>query len=63
MNLDAGMNRLSPCIVRKTGPHAAAIAWPDASAKTREASSWLDDLRLFYTGFFGGLVFFSVLLG
>ena len=62
----AVMNRLSPLIVRRPGPAFAAAAVPldrpigDAVAA---ASEWLDDLRLFATGWVGGLVFFGTLIG
>jgi len=58
------MSRLSPLIVRRVGPHAAAIpfAEPEPFAGT-DAAAWLDDLRLFATGWIGGLVFFGTLLG
>ena len=57
------MSRLSPLIVRRVGPRAVAIpieiALPFASA---EPASWLEDLRLFATGWIGGLIFFGTLL-
>jgi hypothetical protein len=58
------MNRLSPLIVRRVGPQAVAIplASPEPFAGT-DAAAWLDDLRLFATGWIGGLVFFGTLLG
>ena len=76
----AGMNRLSPLIVRRTGPaptrpdsvrrgssaqaSAAALALPrrDPFAGAQPAK-WLEDLKLFATGWVGGLVFFGTLLG
>lgn len=58
------MSRLSPLIVRRTGPYALAVprAEPEPFAGT-DAAAWLDDLRLFATGWIGGLVFFGTLLG
>lgn len=58
------MNRLSPLIVRRAGPQAVAVprAAPEPFAGT-DAAAWLDDLRLFATGWIGGLVFFGTLLG
>lgn len=62
-----GMNRLSPLIVRRVGrlgPTAVAMPMrepmPFAGA---EPGQWLDDLRLFATGWIGGLIFFGTLLG
>lgn len=58
------MNRLSPLIVRRVGRWAAALpieeAGPFAGA---DPETWLDDLRLFATGWLGGLVFFGTLIG
>lgn len=58
-----GMNRLSPLIVRRAGPYAAAISivQPAPLAAT-EPAAWLDDVRLFATGWVGGLIFFGTLL-
>ena len=74
-----GMNRLSPLIVRRVGPcltdtgsgtmrgmvgSAAAMALtrtdPFAGA---EPAKWLEDLKLFATGWIGGLIFFGTLFG
>jgi hypothetical protein len=57
------MSRLSPLIVRRVGPMAAAVELdePEPFAGT-DAGAWLDDLRLFATGWLGGLVFFGTLL-
>jgi hypothetical protein len=61
--LMAVMSRLSPLIVRRTGPWAAALpveqAEPFAGAN---AAVWLEDLKLFATGWIGGLVFFGVFI-
>ena len=57
------MNRLSPLIVRRVGPMAPPppFAW---AADRPQAEPWLsDDLRLFMTGWLGGLVFFGTLFG
>lgn len=62
-----GMNRLSPWIVRRPRPGlATAYAAPasaSAVANDMPIAEWLDDLRLFMTGWIGGLIFFSTLLG
>ena len=57
------MNRLSPLITRRTGPWAAAIRYdePMPFAGTN-AAAWLDDLKLFATGWIGGLIFFGTFL-
>jgi hypothetical protein len=58
------MSRLSPLIVRRVGPWAPAPPYeapqPFADA---DAAAWLDDLKLFATGWLGGLVFFGTLIG
>jgi hypothetical protein len=58
------MNRLSPLIVRRAGPMAAAAAYrePEPFAGARPAE-WLEDLKLFATGWIGGLIFFGTLFG
>lgn len=58
----AGMNRLSPLIVRRVGPHAVAVPLeePEPFAGARPAE-WLEDLKLFATGWIGGLIFFGTL--
>ena len=59
-----GMNRLSPLIVRRVGPRAAAVPLPRREpVAIAQAAAWLDDLRLFATGWVGGLIFFGTLLG
>lgn len=57
------MSRLSPLIVRRVGKHAVAapLALPQPVDLDR-AAAWLDDLRLFATGWIGGLIFFGTLL-
>jgi hypothetical protein len=59
-----GMNRLSPLIVRRVGPPAAAASRhrPEPFAGA-EPAKWLEDLKLFATGWIGGLIFFGTLLG
>lgn len=58
------MSRLSPLIVRRVGPRAAILEREEAPLfPTAEASLWLDDLRLFATGWVGGLIFFGTLIG
>ena len=69
--LIAAMSRLAPLIVRRVGPLAAE--WGQSLFAVSEANSaaavgkvtvpaWLDDLRLFATGWIGGLVFFGTFL-
>jgi hypothetical protein len=69
--LMAVMNRLSPLIVRRAGPWAAEwgqslFAVSDANPATTMGKGtvppWLDDLKLFATGWIGGLVFFGTFL-
>jgi hypothetical protein len=58
------MNRMAPLIVRR--PEAWAATLPAEVAKPfagTDAASWLKDLRLFATGWIGGLVFFGTLFG
>ena len=60
-----GMNRLSPWIVRRQRPLAVALA-PPASMSFDAPSGpveWVDDARLFLTGWVGGLIFFGTLIG
>jgi hypothetical protein len=60
------MNRLSPLIVRRAGPMAVAVAIPMAQRQVfagAEPAAWLEDLKLFATGWVGGLIFFGTLLG
>jgi hypothetical protein len=53
-------SRLSPLIVRRVGPHAAVAPWPATPFELPEqAAEWLADLRLFATGWVGGLVVFG----
>lgn len=57
------MNRLSPLIVRRVGPHAPPPApEPVEAAGEADASVLLRDLKLFVTGWLGGLVFFFTFL-
>jgi hypothetical protein len=60
-----GMNRLSPLIVRRVGPMASALPMPAREPFYAAAApgGWLDDLRLFATGWIGGLIFFGTLIG
>jgi hypothetical protein len=71
----AAMNRLSPLIVRRAGARAAAlplewgqslfaVSGPDLAEAVGKvtAPSWLEDLKLFATGWIGGLVFFGTLI-
>lgn len=70
--LMAAMSRLSPLIVRRVGPWAAewgqslfpvSEANPEAAVGKATVPLRLDDLRLFATGWIGGLVFFGTFLG
>ena len=71
-----GMNRLSPLIVRRVpaAAHGSLRAMGSGTAMAvalsrpapfagAEPAQWLDDLRLFATGWVGGLIFFGTLLG
>jgi len=58
------MNRLSPLIVRRTGPMAASVPLEHGEPFAgTDAAAWLDDVKLFATGWIGGLVFFGTFLG
>ena len=58
------MSRLSPLIVRRVGPRAAAPPFEQAEpCAGTDAAGWLEDLKLFATGWLGGLVFFGTLIG
>jgi len=62
--LMAAMNHLSPLIVRRTGPWAAALPLEEADAFAGATpAAWLEDLKLFALGWIGGLVFFGTLIG
>ena len=59
------MSRLSPWVVRRdflpgTGRASAALS---AAVQGARPSQLADDVRLFLTGWAGGLVFFGTLLG
>lgn len=62
------MNRLAPLIVRRHAPVRAAYALPAVAVTPAPAPgaagqvAGLDDLRLFLTGWIGGLIFFGTLL-
>ena len=67
--LMAGMNRLSPLIVRRVGPMAAAAnpirwdEWPPRWVGTEEqANALLADVKQFVVGWVGGLIFFGTFL-
>jgi hypothetical protein len=62
--LIAPVNRLSPLVDRRTGPRAAALSLDSARPFAGAApAAWLDDLKLFATGWLVGLVFFGTLIG
>lgn len=57
------MNRLSP-LVRRRAPNPGSFPIAAAMARPVEAtdvSKWMDDARLFATGWVAGLVFFGTL--
>jgi hypothetical protein len=56
------MNRLSPLIVRRVGPTAAALPLEELDFPPSGPPEWLDDLRFFATGWVAGLVVFGTLL-
>jgi len=59
------MNRLSPLIVRRVGPLAAAAARPAGRVEFRpfgDPPPSADEVRLFATSFLAGLVFFGTYL-
>jgi len=61
--LMAAMNRLTPLITRHTGPWAAALPMDEhAPFEGADPAAWLQDLKLFATGWLGGLVFFGTLI-
>ena len=61
--LMTAMSRLSPLIVRRVGPRALAVPLEQEEPFAgTDAARWLDDLRLFATGWIGGLIFFGTLL-
>ena len=62
--LMAAMNRLTPLITRRTGPWAAALPMDQYGPfEGAQPAVWLQDLKLFATGWLGGLVFFGTLIG
>lgn len=59
----AAMSRLSPLIVRRVGPLAATLPREEPIPFAgSEPAEWLEDLKLFATGWIGGLIFFGTLL-
>ena len=56
------MNRLSSLIVRRVGPFAPPLAWERLAERREAEPDPLADLKLFATGWVGGLVFFGTLL-
>lgn len=58
------MNRLSPLIVRRVGRHAPALVWPEPFAfEAFPVARWRQDLKLFATGWVGGLVVVGTFFG
>ena len=56
-------SRLSPLIVRRVGPLAAALPLPEPIVIAPEqAAEWLADLKLFATGWIAGVVVFGTFL-
>ena len=56
------MNRLSPLIVRRVGAFAPQPRGGFSDRARDERPDPLQDLKLFATGWIGGLVFFGTLL-
>lgn len=56
------MNRLSPLIARRPGAPAQPLHFDWSIGTEEEQSRLLDDLKLFATGWLGGLVFFGTFL-
>lgn len=56
------MNRLSSLIVRRTGPFAPPLLWESLGKAGEARPDPLADLKLFATGWVGGLIFFGTLL-
>ena len=57
------MSRLSPTIVRRLDP--PSLAGPLEQRRPLDGArsgAWLEDLKLFATGWIGGLIFFGTLL-
>ncbi len=65
------MNRLSPLIVRRPltpiarrGASVSAVYWQqDQAFAGANPAKWLEELKLFATGWIGGLIFFGTYLG
>ena len=55
------MNRLSPLIARRAAPIAEELSL-EWSMSEAEGSALLDDIKLFATGWLGGVVFFGTFL-
>ena len=57
------MSRLTPLVRRRVGPRASfpSAAAPAAAIELGQAQGWLDDARLFATGWVGGLIVFGTL--
>ena len=56
------MNRLSPLIVRRVGPHARVEEFVPALTRPWDEASAIDDLKMFALAWLGGLVFFGTYL-
>ena len=56
------MNRLSPLIVRRAGALAPPLDLDWHALSPEAHSELLDDLRMFVTGWLGGLIFFGTFL-
>jgi hypothetical protein len=57
------MSRLSPLIIRRVGPHAAAVRDAAAFEQQVDFPAYLEDVKLFAIGWLGGLVFFGTFFG
>ncbi|HEY0445454.1 MAG TPA: hypothetical protein VGD19_03275 [Allosphingosinicella sp.] len=56
------MNRLSPLIVRRVGGSAPPLPLDWSFGTEAQQSALLDDIKLFATGWLGGVVFFGTFL-
>jgi hypothetical protein len=65
--LMTAMNRLAPLITRRTewGQSLFAVSEPNLAEAVAKVTVplWLADLKLFATGWIGGLIFFGTLIG
>lgn len=57
------MNRMTPLITRRVGPYAASLNYGEFASDQSGSTSDYENLKLFATGWIGGLVFFGTLFG